>query len=95
VILLPVKSNRDDVKVTVYQQQDSLLIVYASWAKEHVQIQLTPDWNALKMKPAQVSIVAPAVAGLQEKQEYTNLEKIDVSPGKGGFIIISKKSHTL
>lgn len=90
---IPVKCNRDDVKITVYQQQDKILIVYASWARENAHIQLSPDWKALKMTPARVSIFAPAITGLQEKQESANLEDINVLPGKGGFIIISKKSY--
>ena len=90
---IPIKCSRDDIKVTVYQKEDKLLIVYASWAKEDVHIRLSPDWKALKMRPAEVSILAPALSGLQEKQEYANLDDINVPAGKGGFIIISKKPH--
>ena len=88
---IPVQCERDDVKVTVYQKEDKLLIVYASWAKDDVHIRLLPNWTALKMNPAAVAVYAPAVNNLQEKQEHLNLEDIHVPAGKGGFIIISKK----
>lgn len=88
---IPVKCNREDVKLTVYQKEDKLLIVYASWAKEDCHIRLSPNWNALKMAPAAVSIYAPAVNRLQEKQVYNNLDDLHVPAGKGGFIIIAKK----
>ncbi|OQP60470.1 hypothetical protein A3860_33665 [Niastella vici] len=88
---IPVKCNQDDVKVTVYQKEDKLLIVYASWAKEDLHIGLSLNWNALKMAPAAVSVYAPGVNSLQEKQTSLNLDDLPVPAGKGGFIIISKK----
>lgn len=84
----PVRSNRDDVKVTVYQQAGKVMIAYASWAPGEVHIRLDVDWKALHLDPKQVTIVAPAVAGLQEEHTYGDLADIQVPPGKGGWIIL-------
>jgi len=86
---LPVTCSRDDIKVTVYRKEDKLLIVYASWAKEDVHIRLVPDWSALGMNSGQVSISAPEVDGLQERQDHVSLDDIAVPAGKGGFIVVA------
>jgi hypothetical protein len=88
---LPIKCSSPDVKVTVYRHHDSLLVAYASWAKEDLHIRLDPDWKALQMDPARVSITSPAVEGFQEQRVYSDMGDITVPAGKGGIIIIKKK----
>lgn len=89
---VPLKCSRDDIKVTVYQKKDKLLVVYASWAKGNVRIQLAPDWKKLGMDPGKVAIYAPQIDGLQTRKEYSGLDGIDVPAGEGGFIVIEKRN---
>ncbi len=88
---LPVKCNRDEVKVTVYRRPGRLLIAYAGWAKEDLHIKLDLNWKELNMDPGQVTITAPAIRNFQEQMEYRKLDDIVVQAGKGGLIIIEKK----
>lgn len=87
----PVKPDDKDIKVTVYKRPDSLLIAYASWAKNDVQVTLHIDWNRIGMAPDQVKITAPAMENFQQEREYSTLENITVPVGKGGIILIRKK----
>jgi hypothetical protein len=84
----PVRSSRDDVKVTVYRQPGKVLIAYASWTNKDVNVRLDVDWKALGLEAGRVTIVAPAVAGLQEERVYDDLMNVQVGMGKGGWIII-------
>lgn len=84
----PVRSNRDDVKVTVYQRPGKVLIAYASWAKKDVHVRLDVDWKALGIDAAHATIVAPTVPGLQQESVYNDLKDVPVGTGKGGWIII-------
>lgn len=86
--LCPVRCNRDDVKVTVYQLPGKVLVAYASWAKKDVHVRLDVDWKALGIDVAHATIVAPAVSGLQQECVYDNLNDISIGVGKGGWIII-------
>jgi hypothetical protein len=88
---LPVKCSSGDVKVTVYQRPGSLLIAYAGWAKNDLNIKLELNWAALKLDPEKVSVTAPAIPGFQERQDYRTLDRIAVPAGKGGIILIETK----
>lgn len=93
---IPVKSSNEDVKVTVYQKNDKILIAYASWAKKDVTIQLQLNMASLGMDPDKIEITAPEVKGLQVGRQFTSykdLNHLNVSAGKGGFIIITKKGR--
>lgn len=87
----PVKSDNKEIKVTVYERKDSLLIAYASWAKNEVGVNLRIDWNKIGMTKDQVQITAPEIENFQLEKMYSNLENIDVPVGKGGILIIKKK----
>lgn len=84
----PVRSNRDDVKVTVYERAGRVMIAYASWAPREAHIHLDVDWKALHIDPRAVTMVAPTVAGLQQEHVYEDLTDIQVAAGKGGWIIL-------
>lgn len=79
------------LKVRVYQKQDKVLIAYASWAKEDVNIKLDVNWKELNLDPGQVNIDAPSIQNFQGGHIYNTLDDITVPVGKGGIIIIEKK----
>lgn len=87
----PVKPDNKDIKVTVYERQDSLLIAYASWAKDQVTLTLDVDWKKLGINPADIQITAPYIKNFQEESVYSDLKNINVSAGGGGIILIKKK----
>lgn len=88
---VPVKSNNDDVKVTVYKKDDKIMIAYASWASNDVRMRLDVDWKALGMDPADASAFYPEIDGFQGQQGNIDLQDIIVSPEKGGIIIVQKR----
>jgi hypothetical protein len=93
---VPVTSSQQDVKVTVYQKKDKMLIAYASWAKKDVQLGLKLQGQHMDMHSKNIRIFAPDVPGLQSLHSYNAikaLQSITVSPGKGGFIIIEKSNE--
>ncbi|GAB3346962.1 DUF6067 family protein [Arachidicoccus ginsenosidivorans] len=93
---VPVTSSQQDVKVTVYQKKDKMLIAYASWAKKDVQLGLKLQGQHMDMHSKNIRIFAPDVPGLQSFHSYNAikaLQSITVSPGKGGFIIIEKSNE--
>src|SRR6185437_6392712 len=88
---LPVECNNNNVKVTVYRRADKILIAYASWAKQDMQMKLEINWKELNLDSRQVSIEAPSIQNFQEEHLYRSLDNIRVPVGKGGIIIIKKK----
>lgn len=89
--LNPIKTDNQDVKVTVYERNDSLLIAYASWAKDEVSMALNIDWNKTGMMPDDVQITMPSVDGLQAGRKHIDLKDMKVPAGGGGIILITKK----
>lgn len=87
----PVKPDSKGIRVTVYQRPDSLLIAYASWAKNEEQVTLHIDWNKIGMIPDHVQITAPAIKNFQPEREYSTLKDITVPVGGGGIILIKKR----
>ncbi|MDR3714859.1 MAG: DUF6067 family protein [Puia sp.] len=88
---LPVKCDRDDIKVTVYRKPGKILIAYASWSKQEEQVRLGIDWKSLGFDPARSTIVAPAIEGFQDRREYKGLDAITVPAGKGGLIVVERQ----
>jgi hypothetical protein len=75
----------------VYERNDSLLIAYASWAKDEVSMALNIDWNKTGMMPDDVQITMPSVDGLQAGRKHIDLKDMKVPAGGGGIILITKK----
>lgn len=87
----PVKPDNKDIKVTVYERPNSLLIAFASWAKKEVKVTLQVDWTKIGVAPNDVRIIAPEIKNFQHQKAYSDLKDIDVPVGKGGIILIKKK----
>jgi hypothetical protein len=89
----PVKTNRDDIKATVYQKDGKSLISVASWAGEPVNIILQYDWKALGIDPSKAVLVAPCVKDFQEARTFRPDEPIPVEPKKGWLLYIKEKDN--
>ena len=85
---VPVRTNNDAVKATVYQRKDRALIAIASWAPDTASVDLMIDWQALGLDPTSASITAPAIAGLQDQRTYRRGQPIQLAPGKGLILIV-------
>jgi hypothetical protein len=86
----PVKTNRDDIKATVYQKDGKSLISVASWAGEPVSFIFQYDWKALGIDPSKAVLVAPYVKDFQEARTFRPDEPIPVEPKKGWLIYVQQ-----
>jgi hypothetical protein len=85
----PVKTNRNNVKATVYQRDGATLIAIASWAERPVEVMLEIDWDELGIDPEAANLTAPAITGFQDAVTFEPGEKIPVDPEKGWLLIIN------
>ncbi|ANI89429.1 hypothetical protein A9P82_09050 [Arachidicoccus ginsenosidimutans] len=84
----PVKSDNEDVPVTIYKKNNSVLISLASWAKNDVNIHLKIDWKALGINPSTATIVAPVIDKFQPARAFKIDEAIHVEKNKGWLLIV-------
>ena len=82
----PVRTGRQDVLATVYQQDGQALIALASWASEPVAVTLECDWAALGIEPSQAALNAPAIQNFQPAAAFRPTEAIPLDPGKGWLL---------
>lgn len=85
---VPVRTGRDDVKATVFRQEGRALVAIASWAPTPVTIVPQVDWAALGLDSSRVTIMAPAIAGLQEARTLRVGEEVTIEPGKGILMVL-------
>jgi hypothetical protein len=86
----PVRSDRDDVAVTVFRKKGRSLVALASWAKEYCNVELTVDWAALGLDPKRATLYAPAIAEFQQEALWQPGEPIEVEPGRGHFLVLDE-----
>ncbi len=84
----PIKTDNEDVPVTIYKKDNSVLISLASWAKTDVNIHLKINWKALGINASTATIVAPAVDKFQPAQTFKIDDAIPVQPNKGWLLIV-------
>ncbi|SFS45882.1 glycoside hydrolase domain-containing protein [Paenibacillus sp. BC26] len=87
----PVRTGSEEVLATVYRKEDRLLIAIASWAKEKVNISLAVSWDQLGWDPNRAKLTIPAIPHLQVTDERAALTDLQVEPGKGKLIVLSKE----
>jgi hypothetical protein len=87
----PVKTDRSDVKATIYQKDGKSLISVASWADGNVNVRLQFDWKSLGMDPSKAILHAPYIKDFQEERTFKPDESIPVEPKKGWLIYIKEK----
>lgn len=84
----PVKTDRADVKATVYRNENKALVSIASWAEKSVNVKLSIDWEALGIDANEATISAPAVKDFQDQVSFRVGDDIPVEPGKGWLLVI-------
>ena len=84
----PVKTNRADVKATVYQREGKTLVSIASWAKNTVKAELKIDWEALGIDMNSATITAPYIKDFQEETIFKPGTGITIEPEKGWLLLI-------
>jgi hypothetical protein len=87
----PVKTDRDDILATVYQQPGRALVAIASWAGSPADIRLRIDWQRLGIDPAKAVIFAPNARGFQKFMKWDTGAPISVAPGKGWLVFIDER----
>ncbi len=86
----PVKTNNPNVPVTVYKNEDAILLALGSWSDKDEMINLEMDWNQLPFGASATTWLVPEVAGLQEKKVLEAGKLFKVEQGQGLFVIIAK-----
>lgn len=88
---VPVKADRDEVKVTVYQNADKVLLSLGNYSDDSQSVLLDIDWKKLGLSPKSVRIIAPAIPDFQPSCEWEADEQIRIDPRKGWLIYLEKK----
>ncbi len=84
----PVSTNNSNVKVTVYQKNDKLLLAIGNWNTTDTNIQLKIDWDKIGINRKTAKLVAPAIKNFQEKRTFNTDDLIAVPGGKGYLLIL-------
>ena len=87
----PVRTDREDVKATIYMKDNSALVAAASWAGEQVNFRLLIDWKLLGMDKANTILYAPYIKDFQEERTFSADEAIPVEPKKGWLIYLKPR----
>jgi hypothetical protein len=88
----PVKTNRDDIKATVYQKDGKSLISVASWAEGPVNFKFQYDWKALGIDSGKAILSAPHIKDFQEEAIFNPDDKIPIDPGKGWLLLLRERN---
>ncbi len=88
---VPVKTNNPKVPVTVYKNEDEILLAFGSWSDKDEIINLEIDWTRLPFKGSEATTwLVPVVEGLQDKVVLEAGKPFVVEKGQGLFVIITK-----
>ncbi|MGL4852722.1 MAG: glycoside hydrolase domain-containing protein [Phocaeicola sp.] len=86
----PVSTQLEEVKATVYQKEDKLLIALGNFSSESVATKLSYDWKALGIDSSKAKLIAPAIDNFQEEAIYSLDEAIEIQPKEGKLLILSE-----
>lgn len=86
---VPVTTDSDQAKTTVYQQKNKALVVVANWTKEPLNTTLRIDEKKLGFRPTKAYM--PAMEKIQPTAADVDLSKpLSLAPNQGAFIILEK-----
>nr|MDO8112641.1 DUF6067 family protein [Candidatus Sigynarchaeota archaeon] len=88
----PVKTDRNDVLVTVYKKQETALLAIASWADEAVRCRIIIDWNKLGIEPTGATCFMPGIHNDQHPGKVSKDCVVTIPKARGLFIIVSAGS---
>ncbi len=84
----PVKTDRNDIKATVYQKDGKVLLSIGSWAEGPVNFRISIDWKALGIDPSKAVLHAPYIKDFQDERTFKPDEFIPVEPKRGWLIYL-------
>ena len=85
---VPVRTDDEAVKVTVYQRGKKLLLSVGNYSDEVKQVHLHIDWQKLGIRPHKPRYVIPAMDTFQPAMQLTDGETLPVEPRKGWLIYV-------
>lgn len=85
----PVRTDFNDVAITVYVKEKKVLISIGSWADKDVNIRLKFDWNKLGLNSSETKLYAPEILDFQKVEEYDPDDRILIPVGQGKLLILS------
>ncbi len=88
---MPVTSNNDLVKATLYKGLDEQIIAVANWSKKDQSCSLDIDWSKMGYEKSGWDYMIPAISGYQDEQSPASLNEL-IIPGSKGFLIILRKT---
>jgi hypothetical protein len=86
---VPVLTDNDNVKATVYANNGSAVISIGSWEEQDTTINLSFDWDKLNIDPEKVKLYVPAIKDFQQDASYNLGDPISIK-GKQGLLIYLK-----
>lgn len=86
----PVRTSDPEVKATAYVKADQVLVSVGNFSNQDKTVTLSFDWNALGMRPDQVTLEKPEVADFQTAGSLQLQAPIPVK-SKEGFLLLLKR----
>jgi hypothetical protein len=87
----PIKTDRENIKATIYQKDGESLISAASWEDEPVDFSFQFDWKTLGIDSVKAVLSAPFIKDFQEERTFRPAGKVPVDPGKGWLLYLREK----
>ncbi len=88
---VPVKTNKQDVKITVYKKQGKTLISIGNFSKKLQKVKLSINWKVLGLDKNNVVLSAPEIKDYQAAAQFKPDDVIEVKGKQGWLIVIEDK----
>lgn len=87
----PVRTSDPEVKATAYVKADQVLVSVGNFSNQDKTVTLSFDWNALGMRPDQVTLEKPEVADFQTAGSLQLQAPIPVKSKEGCLLLLKRK----
>lgn len=87
----PVQTSDPEVKATAYVKADQVLVSVGNFSNQDKTVTLSFDWNALGMRPDQVTLEKPEVADFQTAGPLQLQAPIPVKSKEGCLLLLKRK----
>lgn len=87
----PVQTSDPEVKATAYVKADQVLVSVGNFSNQDKTVTLSFDWNALGMRPDQVTLEKPEVADFQTAGSLQLQAPIPVKSKEGCLLLLKRK----
>lgn len=86
----PIKTNKEDIKSTIYLQEDKAMIAIGSWSGKNELVELDIDWKDLGWDRINYRLYSPAMEGLQNFEEFEIGQPVVVEKNEGKILVLEK-----